>query len=85
MSVSGVLRSKTLMSNLKTNNEALRMSNEKLREFAYVVSHDLKAPLRKASTYLDLIREKITVGHADAVWRIFGGVAQILRRVAHDA
>lgn len=60
--------SKTLMSNLKMNNDALRMSNEKLREFAYVVSHDLKAPLRKTSTYLDLIREKITVGDADAIY-----------------
>jgi signal transduction histidine kinase len=59
--------STSLISTLKMNNDALRTSNEKLREFAYVVSHDLKAPLRKASTYLDYIGEKIATGDTDAI------------------
>jgi signal transduction histidine kinase len=56
--------SKQLISNLEVKNNTLRESNEKLKQFAAVVSHDLKAPLRKISLFLDLIHQNLT--HVDS-------------------
>lgn len=38
-------------------NRRLIQSNRELQDFAYVASHDLKEPLRKISTFADLLRE----------------------------
>ncbi len=35
--------------------DALERSNESLQQFAYVASHDLKEPLRKISTFTDIV------------------------------
>ncbi|HWB64344.1 MAG TPA: ATP-binding protein [Chitinophagales bacterium] len=37
----------------------LQMSNKNLREFAYIVSHDLKEPLRTISGFVTLIRKEL--------------------------
>ncbi len=39
--------------------EDLRQANEELSQYAYVVSHDLKAPLRAIRNYSDFLREDL--------------------------
>lgn len=54
------LQQKTIQDQLKELsklNESLRHSNEKLEEFGYIVSHDLKAPIRGMSNYATFIME----------------------------
>jgi signal transduction histidine kinase len=43
---------------LEAMNKALAIANEGLESFAYVVSHDIKEPVRAIQTYHDLIEEK---------------------------
>jgi PAS domain S-box-containing protein len=44
---------------------ALHRSNDYLREFAYIASHDLKEPLRKIQTFGDMLRRQ-SADHLDA-------------------
>lgn len=43
---------------LRQNNEELEFRNHELQQFTWVVSHDLKEPLRKIETFTRLIRER---------------------------
>lgn len=45
--------------NLAEKAEALEAANEELSQYAYVVSHDLKAPLRAIRNYSDFLREDL--------------------------
>ncbi|ELZ59911.1 MULTISPECIES: ATP-binding protein [Halorubrum] len=62
--------------------ETLRRQNERLDEFASIVSHDLRNPLSVAEGYVDLARETGDLDHldraADAVSRMDELVADLL-------
>jgi signal transduction histidine kinase len=46
---------------------ALAAANEGLNQFAYIASHDLQEPLRKISTFADILVEGIASRHEDDV------------------
>lgn len=48
-----------LLDLLKINNDKLNLANEELEHFAYVASHQLKAPVRTISNFLNLIERQI--------------------------
>ncbi|QZP36624.1 GAF domain-containing protein [Halobaculum magnesiiphilum] len=71
------------ISERKERERALRRQNERLDEFASVVSHDLRNPLSVAEGYLELARETGDVEHlatvSDAVERMRALVDDLLR------
>ena len=44
---------------MKENNELLQRSNKHLDEFVYIVSHDLKAPLRGLSSLATFLEDEL--------------------------
>lgn len=50
--------SEQLEHKVEERTEALRRSNEELRRYAYVASHDLQEPLRTVTSYLQLIEQR---------------------------
>jgi signal transduction histidine kinase/DNA-binding response OmpR family regulator len=57
------LRTKELVD----KNEELETSNHELQQFAWVVSHDLKEPLRKIQTFSHLVKDKFLKGNEEAI------------------
>lgn len=56
--VQGLIGVSRDITELKRQREALRRQNERLEEFASVVTHDLRNPLSVASGYVELARER---------------------------
>lgn len=52
---------------LVNKNLELESSNHELQQFAWVVSHDLKEPLRKIQTFNSLIKDKYLFNNPDAI------------------
>lgn len=52
-----VVRTRTL--ELSEANHQLQRTNQELEEFAYIASHDLQEPLRKVSTFGDMLEKSI--------------------------
>lgn len=52
---------------LLEKNEELEMRNHELQQFAWVVSHDLKEPLRKIETFVKLLRDRYLVQEEKAI------------------
>lgn len=52
---------------LTDKNAELEITNHELQQFAWVVSHDLKEPLRKIQTFSQLIKEKFLPGNPEAL------------------
>jgi signal transduction histidine kinase len=52
---------------LEKAGEALRKSHEQLDQFAYIISHDLKAPLRACSNLVDWLQEDLAANENQEV------------------
>ena len=65
--VRGVLVTLRNITERKGRERELERKNDRLDEFAGVVSHDLRNPLNVADGYLDLAREECDSAHLDAV------------------
>ena len=57
------LRTKELL----IKNSELEMTNHELQQFAWVVSHDLKEPLRKIQTFNDIIKSRFLKNNDEAI------------------
>jgi PAS domain S-box-containing protein len=71
---------------LRKLGEQLQRSNQELEQFAYVVSHDLREPLRTISGFLGLVRKRCTGVDPEAEEFIHYAVdgANRLDRMIHD-
>ena len=66
---------------LMEKNRELEISNNELQQFAWVISHDLKEPVRKMMTFAHLIREKHLKDNAPAL-ADFGRIIKSAERMS---
>lgn len=61
---------------LKQKSEELVRSNKELEQFAYIISHDLQAPLRSITNYITLIEKRLAGKLDDQLNQMFGSVVR---------
>lgn len=73
---------------LENTNLQLIHSNQELEQFAYIASHDLQEPLRKISTFVQLLESKITgqldektLGYIDKIKDATARMGKLIRDV----
>lgn len=54
-------------SHIEKLNQRLMHANQELKDFAYVASHDLKAPLRHVGVYIDFLKEDIAAKNLEKI------------------
>jgi len=64
---------------LATKAAILQETNEELSQYAFVVSHDLRAPLRAVRNYADFLREELEEVLNDEQRSYFDGIANALK------
>ncbi len=69
------------ISDQKSREIRLREANERLEEFASVVSHDLRSPLLVARGRLELALEEGLDGHVDAIERAHGRMDELVQEL----
>lgn len=55
------------ISHRRTREQQLKRANERLSEFASIVSHDLRSPLNVAEAHLELARDTSDTAHLDGI------------------
>ena len=63
---------------LERANAELKKSNERLTDFTHIASHDLNEPLRKITTYIDVIEQRLKS-------EVTPGVQEYLSRISRTA
>ena len=70
---------------LVEKNAQLEITNHELQQFAWVVSHDLKEPLRKVQTFSQIVKDKFLKDNPDAISyldRSIGASARMSRLIS---
>ncbi|MBF0496399.1 MAG: response regulator [Deltaproteobacteria bacterium] len=68
---------------LRQSKEALETTNQELEQFAYVVSHDLKAPLRAIRQYADFLAEDLGDTLAKEQQEYLRGIRRAIQESQH--
>lgn len=71
-------------SELQSKNEELELRNHELQQFSWVVSHDLKEPLRKMETFIKMIRDRFLpddVKANDYMGRTISAASRMTRQI----
>lgn len=76
-----LLQQATLLESVARQAMELSRTNKELEHFAFITSHDLKEPLRKVSSYADLLAGKLKGGSDDGERRYLRSIIEGVERM----
>ncbi len=76
-------RLETTNAMLARRTRALARSNHELEQFAYIASHDLRAPLRTIRGFVDLLADALNEGAQERVVEYMGFIEDAAERMQH--